>query len=157
LPTGSQWLAVCRNNAEIMSTCGRKNYYAVILDGTGMVIGTGWNGVPSGLKHCNDGGCPRLNSDSTPGSSYANCYAIHAEANAILHSDWTSRSKVGGSTLYVNGPPCFDCAKLIANSGLTTVVCSYDESYEDWPKVKAFLLSCDIRVIVEGETWNSIR
>jgi dCMP deaminase len=157
LPTGSQWLEVCRSNAAIMSTCSRKNYFAIILDGTGMVIGTGWNGVPTGMQHCNDGGCPRADSKSEPGSSYENCYAIHAEANALLHSDWTSRSKAGGSTLYVNGPPCFDCAKLIVNSGLSTVVCSYDSSYADWRKVKEFMKSCGIRVIVEGEKWNSIR
>lgn len=157
MPTGSQWLEVCRSNAAIMSTCSRKNYFAIILDGTGMVIGTGWNGVPAGMQHCNEGGCPRANSKSEPGSSYENCYAIHAEANALLHSDWTSRSKAGGSTLYVNGPPCFDCAKLIVNSGLSTVVCSYDSSYADWQKVKEFMKSCGIRVIVEGEKWNSIR
>ena len=152
MPTDTQWLDVCEANAEIMSTCQRRNYFSIILDSSGMVIGTGWNGVPSGMRHCDQGGCPRAESGSVHGSSYSNCLAIHAEANALLHSDWTGRSKGNGSTLYVNGSPCFDCAKLIANSGIARLVCIDDDNYPEWPRIKTFLKSCGIRVLTKGLT-----
>ena len=148
LPNDIKWLEVCRQNAEIFRTCSRRAYFAIILDEKGMVAGTGWNGVPSKQKHCIDGGCPRAAQEVQHGSTYDNCHAIHAEANAIIHSDWTARAGGDGATLYVNGPPCFSCAKLIANSGIKKVVCSQDEKYEEWPNIKKFLMKCKIRVFV---------
>lgn len=146
MPTDRQWLMTCVRSAEIFQTCSRRAYFSIILDENGMVAGTGWNGVPSGQKHCIDGGCPRVSSPSEHGSSYDNCNSIHAEANALLHSDWTNRSNGDGSTLYVNGPPCFSCAKLIANSGVKRIVCLSDDNYPDWPRVKQFILACGIRI-----------
>lgn len=119
---------------------------AIIVDSAGHVVATGYNGGPKGFHHCTDGGCPRASSDALHGSSYENCIAIHAEANALLHSDYTIRR--GGATLYVNGPPCWDCAKLIANSGITKVVCSEDKEYSDWGRVKDFLLGAAVSVNV---------
>lgn len=47
----------------------------------------------------------------------------------------------------MNGPPCWDCAKLIAGSGIKTVVHTNDLAYKDWPKCKQLLQSVGIRVI----------
>jgi dCMP deaminase len=116
-----KWLRFCVAGARIFSTCARRQYFAIIVDTHGHVLSTGYNGGPRGMAHCEDGACPRLHSDTEPGIDYSNCIAIHAEANAHLHSDYTARQAAGG-TLYVNGTPCYDCAKLTANSGLTRVV-----------------------------------
>jgi len=137
------YMDMCHRGAEQFSTCGKRQYYAVIIDQYGVVIGTGYNGGPSGSTHCVDGGCPRLAANSTPGSSYDNCIAIHAEANALLHTDWHDRQ---GGTIFVNGPPCYSCAKLIANSGLTELV-FYDDPdypYEDWGRIATDLTSWGI-------------
>jgi dCMP deaminase len=84
------------------------------------------------MKHCDEGGCPRVVNAVPSGTPYdygpGLCVAIHAEANALLHSDFTGRA---GGTLYVNGPPCFGCAKLIANSGVERCVYLVDESRLD--------------------------
>ena len=82
-----------------------------------------------------------MKDESASGSSYDNCIAIHAEANALLHSDYSSKPV----KIYVNGPPCFTCAKLIANSTIKEVFYISDSSYNDWPKVKDFLQRCNIR------------
>lgn len=132
-----KWLQTCVENAERFSTCGKRQYFAVILDRFGHVAGTGYNGGPKGMPHCVDGACPRLQQDSPSGSQYSNCIAIHSEANALLHSDYTARRD--GGTLYVNGPPCWDCAKLIANSGISRVVHLTDPAYADYPRVEQFL------------------
>ena len=133
-----KWLSMCEDGARRFSTCGKRQYFAIILDRNDHVIATGYNGGPSGTVHCDDGGCPRLAANSAPGSNYDNCIAIHAEANAFLHSDYSDR-RDGRGTIFVNGTPCFSCAKLIANSYVERVVCIADDTYEDWPNVRANL------------------
>ena len=125
-----RWLEACVRMASLFSTCTRRQYAAFIVDPTGRVIGFGYNGSPPGQPHCSDGACPRANSDVAHGSAYdsgpGRCIAVHAEANALLFSDATARA---GATLYVNGPPCADCAKLIAASGVARVVHTPDDAY----------------------------
>ena len=115
--------------ADLFSTCSKAQYLAIILDTHGRVVGTGYNGVPSGMKHCVDGGCPRVVNNVPSGTPYdygpGLCYAIHAEANAILHSDRTARLD---GTIYVGGVPCFGCAKQIASSGLGRLVYLQNET-----------------------------
>ena len=84
----------------------------------------------------------RANSDETSGWAYDSCVAIHAEANAILYSSPEERE---GATIYITGVPCFTCAKLIANSGITEVVAT-GETYEGWDRVQDFLLDSGVRV-----------
>lgn len=124
------WLRSCVLLSMLFSTCTRRQYAAFIIDPTGRVVGFGYNGSPPGQAHCTDGACPRASSAVPHGSPYdageGRCIAVHAEANALLFSDATART---GATLYVNGPPCADCAKLIAASGITRVVHTPDEAY----------------------------
>jgi dCMP deaminase len=101
---------------------------AIILSSDGRIIGAGYNGSPPKIKHCQDGHCPRAINPTEPGQDYSNCIAIHAESNALLFSDRTMRM---GGTLYINGRPCYDCAKLIAGSGIARLVNLYN-SYDSW-------------------------
>ena len=137
-----QYMQLCLSAAGIFSTCGKKKYCAVLVDELGYIVGVGYNGGPKGGVHCEDGGCPRYIENSPSGSVYDNCIAIHAEANAFLHSDYSSRAK----KLYVNGPPCFGCAKMICNSTVEEVYHLKDETYSDWSKVKEFLESSSVKV-----------
>ena len=93
------------------STCIKPN--AAILVKDGRIISMGYNGSPKGAPHCIEVGC--LEEDG------ACIRTIHAEANAIAFA-----AKYGisteGATLYVTSSPCYDCAKLIVNSGITEVV-----------------------------------
>lgn len=130
-----QFLKLCEVGSSIFSTCGKKQYMAILTDNDYMVVGLGYNGGPSKSPHCKEGGCPRLQEDSENGSSYDNCIAIHAEQNAFLHSDHSSKP----TKLFVNGPPCFTCAKLIVNSSVKTVFYMRDESYKKWADICRFL------------------
>jgi dCMP deaminase len=138
-----QYMELCSSISKIFSTCAKRKYAAILVDEYGHIVGVGYNGGPSGVTHCDQGGCPRLTEGSENGSIYDNCIAIHAEANALLHSDYSSRAK----KMYINGPPCFSCAKLIANSTVDTVYCLSDQSYKEWPKVKKFLSECSVEVL----------
>ena len=101
------------------STCDRKHVGAVIVrDKT--ILSTGYNGSIKGLMHCDeighemvDGHCVRT---------------THAEANAIVQSAKNGVS-INNSEIYVTASPCYNCFKLIANSGIKTIY--YDEFYRD--------------------------
>lgn len=133
------------HNARIFSTCSRRQYFAILVDTYGHIIGTGYNGVPKKMLHCADGGCPRAKSDKAHGSVYDDCLAIHAEVNAIIHSDYTGRRH--GCTLYVNGRPCWDCTKVIANSGVSRVVYLNDEPYLGWEKSASLLNMAGVEAV----------
>lgn len=118
-----KWLRFCVEGARIFSTCAKMQYMAIIVNSHGTVDSTGYNGAPSGFTHCKDGGCPRYINNVPSGTPYDHgeglCYAIHAEINCLIHSDASLRQ---GGTMYINGVPCFGCAKTIANSGLARLV-----------------------------------
>lgn len=123
-----QWLQLCEAGAQIFSTCAKRQYMAIIVDAQGRIAGQGYNGVPSKMKHCKDGGCPRYMNNVPSGTPYDTpeglCFSQHAEQGALSHGDGTRYS---GATLYVNGIPCFNCAKAIAGAGITRIVCRSEE------------------------------
>ena len=123
------------------SNCVRRQHGSVIVKDR-RIRSTGYNGPPSGHAHCDTGACPRASSEAPTGWAYDTCIAIHAEANAILYSSPTERER---ATIYITGVPCFTCAKLIANSGITEVVAT-GEPYDGWDNVRTFLLDCNVRV-----------
>ena len=130
-----QYMQLCIEASKIFSTCAKRKYAAVLVDQLDHIVGIGYNGGPRGSVHCEDGGCPRYIENSENGSNYDNCIAIHAEVNAMIHSNYSSNPK----KIYVNGPPCFSCAKVIVNSTITEVYYLYDSSYKNWDSVKKFL------------------
>ena len=141
------WMDIVENMAKSFSTCSRKQYAAVVVDNDGRVVGMGYNGSPSGMEHCVDGGCPRVYAGVEHGSNYDNCIAVHAEANALIYSDIALRK---GATLIVNGPPCYGCAKLIATAGIKRVVGIYDHSYKNFEQVEDFFNKAKIELVMMG-------
>lgn len=101
------------------STCDRKHIGAVVArDKT--ILSTGYNGSIRGLPHCDevghemvDGHCVRT---------------THAEANAIAQAA-KNGVRVDEAEIFVTASPCYNCFKLIANSGIKTIY--YDEFYQD--------------------------
>lgn len=101
------------------STCVRDRVGSVLISPDQRVLATGYNGQPSGwVEDCLS--CPRrLKSREEADDFYSDCTAIHAEANCLLYSDSSRRR---GGTLYVTRAPCWGCTKIIANSGIQSVV-----------------------------------
>ncbi len=85
------------------------------------VLATGYNGAPSGLKHCDEVGCIREREEIPSGERHELCRAIHAEQNALLQA---AQHGVGlsGSILYSTTQPCVLCAKMLINAGVTRIV-----------------------------------
>jgi dCMP deaminase len=74
------------------------------------IVSTGYNGTPSRVRNCLDGGCTRCNgASSTQGVGLDLCLCLHAEENAIIEA---GRERCEGATLYTNLFPCILCAKV---------------------------------------------
>jgi dCMP deaminase len=113
--------------ASSRSTCLRRQVGAVIVKDK-KVVATGYNGSPSGLKHCLDIGCLREEMGIPSGQRHELCRAIHAEQNAIIQAA-TSGVSIKGGILYSTTFPCILCAKMIINSGIREIYIS--EGYPD--------------------------
>jgi dCMP deaminase len=105
--------------AATRSTCDRKHVGAVIVrDKT--ILSTGYNGSIRGMPHCDDVGHMLEN---------GHCVAtVHAEANAILQAA-KNGTAINGADLYITASPCWNCFKLVANSGIKRIF--YLEFYRD--------------------------
>jgi dCMP deaminase len=97
--------------------CLRVQHGAVVVKDH-RIVATGYNGSPPGGPSCLAGECPRAASD-TPHNypDYSNCIALHAEQNAIAYAGTHSR----GAEIYITGPPCDMCMKLIKAAGILNV------------------------------------
>jgi dCMP deaminase len=150
-------MAVARSVAQ-RSLCDRDRVGAVIVTPANRVVSVGYNGPPAGLQthggRCT-GWCPRaganrldrLNSSLDP--EYEDCFALHAEANALSVCDRVQRE---GGTIYVTSGVCFGCAKLIANSGLVRVVVPVQDgpafAHRNSDRSYDFLKTSGVRVYV---------
>lgn len=139
-----KWLRTAEALGEQHATCVRKKYGCVILRPDFSVVSLGYNGSPPGYPHCEEGACPRAQKDVESGSSYDNCIAVHAEQNALIRAPYDG---LRGTTLIVNGPPCWTCARLIAGAGVSTVVHKHDPQYKDFGAIKRFMQDNNIEVI----------
>jgi dCMP deaminase len=67
---------------------------------------------------------------------------LHAETNAIAKLAKSNESGVG-ATLFITHAPCLDCAKLIYQSGISSVL--YRNSYRSNDGIN-FLTKCSVEV-----------
>ncbi len=123
------WDAYFMQIATLVSTratCPRRSVGAVIVRDKRIVC-TGYNGAPSGLPHCPEGGPTH---DWPVGCLHAgHCIrSLHAEQNCLLQA-----AQIGvacdGATIYVTCQPCNACAKMIVNAGIRRVI--YEGDYPD--------------------------
>ena len=119
----------------------------VVKDNT--IIGIGYNGMPSGW----DNECevrdyfspwPSEHTDED-GATYnlkTKPEVLHAESNAIAKLAKSNNSGLGAS-MFITHAPCLDCAKLIYQSGISSVL--YRNTYRDIAGV-VFLKNSGIEV-----------
>lgn len=102
------------------ATCVRRNVGAVLVKDK-KILATGYNGAPSGLKHCFDVGCVREKLKIPSGERHELCRGLHAEQNVILQAALHGTS-TKGSLLYITHQPCVICAKMLINAGIKEIV-----------------------------------
>jgi dCMP deaminase len=159
------YMAWAARTAEL-SHARRLHVGAVIVkDDT--VISYGYNGMPAGwdndcenVEWCSAGGWlspEEINEDwpyegtylDADGNTIQGRYrlktkpeVLHAESNAIAKLARSTNSGLG-ATMFVTHAPCLDCAKLIYQSGISSVL--YRDSYRDASGV-AFLEKSGVTV-----------
>jgi dCMP deaminase len=86
------------------------------------IVSTGYNGTPSKMTNCLDGGCHRCaNRDKYPsGAAYDLCICVHAEQNAMLAAARFGIALQGGA-VYSTLQPCFGCMKEMLQAGVVDV------------------------------------
>lgn len=146
------------------ATCLRRSVGCVLINARGHVLATGYNGVASGLPHCNEaitglGVYPNAcsGSSSPSGTNLDGCQAVHAEQNALLQC----RDVYEIHTCYVTTSPCVTCVKLLMNTSCQRIVFA-----EEYPQPEAKRLwkskwpsnqSWDQLVKVTSQPWSAYR
>lgn len=132
--TRKDWDTYFMDIAYMVSTrsrCPRRHVGAVLVQGK-KLLGTAYNGAPMGVPDCSEAGCmiaEELEIVEHGGKQEMvkkqRCVrTIHAEQNLLLFTDRIDRE---GSSVYVTDEPCWTCANMLANSGVTEIV--YHRSY----------------------------
>ena len=124
-----------------LSTARRLHVGAIIVKDD-RIISIGYNGMPSGWdNNCED----EIYCDDDTGEYRRQLYpkdanqwisynlkskpeVLHAETNAIAKLAKSNESGMG-ATMFVTHAPCLDCAKLIYQSGISSVL--YRNAYRD--------------------------
>jgi dCMP deaminase len=109
------------------STCTRRAVGAIIVKDK-RILSTGYNGAPSGIRHCLEVGCLRESLQVPSGERHELCRGIHAEQNAIIQAAYHGVS-VKDALLYCTNQPCAICAKMIINAGIKKIY--YQSGYTD--------------------------
>lgn len=109
------------------ATCIRRQVGAVLVRDK-RIITTGYNGVPSGIRHCLERGCLRESKGVPSGERHELCRGLHAEQNAIIQAALYGVS-LEGTTLYCTNQPCSICSKMLINVRVEKII--YASGYAD--------------------------
>ena len=110
----------------------KRNKVGCLVIGNKTIISDGYNGTPTGFSN----ECEDCDNNTFP-------YVLHAEANAITKLAKNTVTSEG-STMYVTLSPCYDCAKLIIQSGIKRIV--FCEFYRKTESLK-LLLDAGIEIV----------
>lgn len=126
-PSWDEYFMTLAEEVATRSTCLRRSVGAVIVKDR-RILATGYNGVPSGLRHCAETGCLRQQLGVPSGERHEICRGLHAEQNAIIQAARYGID-ISGASIYINTQPCIVCAKMLINAGIEEVV--YKNPYPD--------------------------
>jgi len=166
IPIEITYMQVAYQFAKLSYANRRKVGCIIVKDN--QVISFGYNGMPHGFDNkceeddiiyyespdfaldlikehgyeCNNGCCIKKD-------EITKREVLHAESNAIMKVAKSTMSCYG-ATLYTTTCPCFDCAKLIIQAGISIVY--YTEDYRDMSGVE--LLQTAGIAVNQVNTWN---
>ncbi len=126
-PSWDQYFMDITHLVATRSSCLRRHVGALLVKDRN-ILATGYNGVPTGITHCEKAGCLRERLMVPSGERHELCRGLHAEQNAIIQAA-KHGVNIDGATLYCTTMPCIICTKMIINAGIITVI--YGEGYAD--------------------------
>jgi dCMP deaminase len=148
-PSWDEYFLEIARLVKSRSTCLRRQVGAVFVRDK-RLLATGYNGAPSGLKHCEEAGCIRDREGVPSGERHELCRGIHAEQNAMLQA---AQHGVGlsGSILYCTNQPCVLCAKMLINAGIKRIV-----TLSDYPDKLSREMLDEAGVEIQVEELDSV-
>ena len=126
-PSWPEYFMAITKLVATRSTCLRRHVGAILVKDK-RILASGYNGAPSGLRHCEEVGCLRANSSVPSGERHELCRGLHAEQNLILQAAYHGIS-IKDAILYCTNKPCVICTKMIINAGITKIY--YEDGYDD--------------------------
>ena len=140
-PTWDEYFLEIAKLVSKRSTCLRRKVGALVVKDR-RILATGYNGTPSGIRHCSETGCLREKLKVPSGERHELCRGLHAEQNVLLQASLHGVS-LKDSSLYVTTQPCLICTKMIINAGIREVVMA--DHYPD-PMALKFLREAGVKV-----------
>lgn len=128
--------------ASTRSSCMRRQVGAIIVKDQD-ILATGYNGNPTGMKHCDEIGCLRDEMKVQSGTRHELCTGLHAEQNAIIQAA-KHGTNIKGATLYCTNTPCSICAKMIIQAEIKRVV--HIDTYPD-PMADKYFKEAGVAVV----------
>ena len=117
------YMDVAERFAQLSSA--RRLHVGAIVVKDDRIISIGYNGMPSGWDNdCED----KVWTQDGDYTLKTKPEVLHAETNAIAKLAKSNESGMG-ATMFITHAPCLDCAKLIYQSGISSVL--YRNSYRD--------------------------
>lgn len=112
----------------------------IILGDSFQVLASGWNGAPRGCNADEDDRLVKRESRL--------CWTVHAESNAVANAA-LSGVKLEGGVAITTYMPCMACAKLLAQAGISKVLCPEptpaDARWQsEFDLAKELFFECDI-------------
>ena len=126
-PSWDEYFMTLAHEVATRTTCLRRAVGAIIVKDR-RILATGYNGVPTGLRHCAETGCLRQQLGVPSGQRHEICRGLHAEQNAIIQAARYGIN-ITGASIYITTQPCVVCAKMLINAGITEIV--YQNPYPD--------------------------
>lgn len=155
-PSLDEYMMQLAQVAASRTTCVRRSVGCVLADARGHVLSIGYNGVASGMPHCNEeftsltqgpanllGTFPHACKGYDLPAGQDACESVHAEQNALLQC----RDPREIATAYVTTSPCKPCVKLLMNTGCQRIV-FLEEHSDPWPKEQWLKL---------GREWSQLK
>lgn len=84
-PSWDEYFMKLAEEVATRTTCLRRAVGAVVVKDR-RILATGYNGVPTGLRHCAETGCLRQQLGVPSGQRHEICRGLHAEQNALLQA-----------------------------------------------------------------------
>lgn len=125
-PSKDEWFTEMALVVSKRSTCQHTSQGSVLVDGNGFVVSLGYNGSPSGLRHCEPDA--EKGKSKTMCAKHNQCMCIHSELNAIINAA-RHASLNQQLVLYTTSFPCCSCMKAVIQAGVKKIV--FVEDYLD--------------------------
>lgn len=150
-PSWDEYFMTLADEVATRTTCLRRAVGAIIVKEK-RILATGYNGVPTGLRHCSAIGCLREKLGVPSGQRHEICRGLHAEQNALLQAARYGID-IEGSSIYITTQPCVVCAKMLINAGISEII--YRNPYPDELAME-LLNESNIKIrIFDGQTSKS--